>query len=585
VAEATSAALPLARRSEGWFEIETDVVGMEQGYSFLLPDGARVPDPAARGQLRDVHGPSRLVDPLAYAWSTHAWRGRPWEEAIIYELHTGTFSQSGDFDGVRRKLDYLADLGVTAIELMPVAQFAGNRGWGYDGVLPYAPHVAYGCPQALKRLVDGAHERELMVLLDVVYNHFGPDGNYLHLYAPEFFNPQGRTPWGDGIAYDRRPVRDFFIDNALFWLEEYRFDGLRLDAIDQIQDTSELHILEELASRVRSVITDRHVHLTTEDDRNVAFLHERSPVGTPRLYTAEWNDDFHHSAHVLCTSDRDGYYLDYAQETAAKLARALSEGYIFQGERSLFRDGAKRGEPSAHLPPSAFINFLQNHDQVGNRAFGERLASLAEAKALDVLTAILLLSPQIPLLFMGEEWGEIRPFCFFTDFHGELRDAVREGRRNEFSKWSAFQDPESRARIPDPNSATTWEASRLDWDAHRSSLHERRLALTSKLLDLRRREIVPRLTGIAGRAGHILFADGFGLAVEWRLGDRSRLILFANLSASQLRFPPHIAASAFADGRTLHQTCENAGEQLRAGSLPAWSAVFGLTEAAGVPGS
>jgi maltooligosyltrehalose trehalohydrolase len=580
VADAIGATTALARRNDGWFEVETDAVGVEQGYSFLLPGGICVPDPAARAQVRDVHGPSRLVDPTAYAWRTHAWSGRPWEEAVVYELHTGTFTEAGDFGGVRGKLDYLAALGITAIELMPVAQFAGRRGWGYDGVLPYAPHVAYGGPEALKRLVDAAHERGLMVLLDVVYNHFGPDGNYLHLYAPQFFHPDHHTPWGASIAYDRRPVRDFIIDNALYWLEEYRFDGLRLDAIDQIQDASEPHILEELASTVRSAITDRHVHLTTEDDRNVAFLHERAPDTEPRLYTAEWNDDFHHAAHVLCTEDRDGYYADYAQETVARLGRALSEGYIYQGEPSLFRNGARRGEASGHLPPTAFIHFLQNHDQIGNRAFGERLASLTETKALDALTAILLLSPQIPLLYMGEEWGETRPFCFFTDFHGELGAAVREGRRNEFRKWRAFQDREKRARIPDPNAPTTFEASTLDWSAPRQPPHDRKLALTAQLLALRRTEVVPRLKGIGGHAGRVLFAGSTGLGVEWQLAGGGRLALFANLSAGRMALPDTgVASSRGSRGRTLYQTSGDTSEQLRAGSLPAWSVVLWLKDA------
>jgi len=580
VADATGATTALTPRDDGWFEAETNVVGVERGYSFLLPGGTRVPDPAARAQMSDVHGPSRLVDPKAYAWRTHAWRGRPWEEAVIYELHTGTFTKAGDFDGVCRKLDYLAGLGITAIELMPVAQFAGRRGWGYDGVLLYAPHVAYGGPEALKRLVDAAHERGLMMLLDVVYNHFGPDGNYLHLYAAQFFHPDRHTPWGAAIAYERQPVRHFFIDNALYWLEEYRFDGLRLDAIDQIQDTSHPHILEELASTVRSAITDRHVHLTTEDDRNVTYLHDRSPGAEPRLYTAEWNDDFHHAAQALCADDRDGYYADYAQETVAKLGRALSEGYIYQGEPSAFRDGTRRGEASGHMPPTAFIHFLQNHDQIGNRAFGERLAGLAETKAIDALTAILLLCPQIPLLYMGEEWGETRPFCFFTDFHGELGVAVREGRRKEFRQWSAFQDPESRARIPDPNAPVTFEASKLDWSAPERPPHDRKLALTAQLLDLRQKEIVPRLKGIGGHAGRMLFAGSTGLGVEWRLADGSKLTLIANLSAGRVVLPDTGAAPArISHGRTLYQTSDDTSEQLQAGFLPAWSVVFSLTGA------
>jgi malto-oligosyltrehalose trehalohydrolase len=583
VAEANGATRPLAPQSEHWFEVETEVVEVGQAYSFQLPNGVRIPDPAARAQVSDAHGPSRLVDPRAFAWRSHAWRGRPWEEAVIYELHTGTFTGAGDFDGVRSKLDYIAGLGVTAIELMPVAQFAGRRGWGYDGVLPYAPHVAYGGPEALKRLVDAAHERGLMVLLDVVYNHFGPDGNYLHLYAPQFFHPECHTPWGAAIAYHRRPVRDFFIDNALYWLEEYRFDGLRLDAIDQIRDASKPHVLEELAARVRSTVTDRHVHLTTEDDRNVAFLHDRSPRGEVKLYTAEWNDDYHHVAHLLSTGECDGYYADYTSESTAKFGRALSEGYVYQGEPSAFREGAKRGQPSGHLPPTAFINFLQNHDQIGNRAFGERLAVLAEARALDALTAILLLSPHIPLLFMGEEWGETRPFYFFTDFHGELGAAVREGRRNEFRKWPAFHDPDNRARIPDPNAPATFDACKLDWSATQADAHSARCALTVELLELRRSEIAPRLKGMRGGAGRLLSIGSASLGVEWQLADASRLTLFANLSAAPAPFSTVCAALA-SRGRLLYQNLEDAGEQLRAGFLPPWSVLFRLADAAAALG-
>ena len=450
-AETSGTSQAMQAAGDGWFEIVTDAVPIETGYCFELPDGMRVPDPAARAQIGDVHGASRLVDPRAYQWKTADWRGRPWHEAVIYELHTGTFTEDGTFAGTEAKLDYLAELGVTAVELMPVAQFSGERGWGYDGVLLYAPHTAYGGPEALKRLIDAAHERGLMMLLDVVYNHFGPDGNYLHLYAPQFFNPNRHTPWGAAIDYTKPAVRSFCVENALYWLEEYRFDGLRLDAIDQIHDASSPSILEELAETVRNRITDRHIHLTTEDNRNITRLHERDAAGQPKRYDAEWNDDVHHAAHVIATGEQDGYYIDYQTQPVKQLARALASGYIYQGEASPFLDGAPRGEPSADLPPTAFVDFLQNHDQIGNRAFGERLTSLAGPQAIDALTAVLLLSPHIPLIYMGEEWGETQPFFFFTDFHGDLGDAVREGRRNEFSKWQSFRDAANREKIPDPN--------------------------------------------------------------------------------------------------------------------------------------
>ncbi len=566
-------ALPMERSADGWFELTTNEVEIGGSYLFQLPNGMRVPDPAARAQRRDVHGPSKLIDPRAYEWKCADWRGRPWEEAVIYELHTGTFTPEGTFAGIESKLDALVELGVTVVELMPVAQFGGNRGWGYDGVLMYAPHVAYGGPDQLKHLIDAAHERGLMVFLDVVYNHFGPDGNYLHTYAADFFNPGRHTPWGIAIAYDRAPVRAFFIENALYWLEEYRFDGLRLDAIDQIRDDSVPSLLEEMAITVQKRITDRHVHLTTEDDRNVAFLLERAN-GVPKLYAGEWNDDFHHVAHVIATGEADGYYQDYTDGPVAKLARSLSEGFVYQGEPSPFRDGSKRGEPSAGLPPTAFIDCLQNHDQVGNRAFGERLGSLTSPHLMEALTAVLLLSPSIPLLFMGEEWGETHPFCFFTDFHGELARQVREGRRNEFGRWEAFRDPKNRERIPDPNALSTFEASKLDWSETAQSPHRERLALTTRLLAIRAREIVPRLAGVEGQAGTVLAAEHGGLAVVWRLGDGGDLAMMASLGDEAWNVPE----GAHTEGRLIYESADGCDAALEAGKLPPWSVVVRVRE-------
>jgi len=569
---------PMLRSADGWFELTTDLVQTGGSYLFQLADGQRVPDPAARAQRRDVHGPSRLIDAKAYEWTCAQWRGRPWEEAVIYELHPGTFTAEGTFAGIESKLDELVKLGVTVVELMPVAQFSGTRGWGYDGVLLYAPHMAYGGPEQLKHLIDAAHARGLMVFLDVVYNHFGPDGNYLHTYAPDFFHHDRHTPWGVAIAYDRAPVRAFFIENALYWLEEYRFDGLRLDAIDQIHDDSTPSILEEIATTVHGRITDRHVHLTTEDDRNVTFLLERAD-GVPKLYTGEWNDDFHHAAHVIATGESDGYYADYTVGPVPRLARALAEGFIYQGEPSRFRDGAPRGAPSAGLPPLAFIDCLQNHDQVGNRAFGERLESLAAPQAVEALTAVLLLSPSIPLLFMGEEWGETHPFCFFTDFHGELARQVREGRRNEFRRWSAFGDPKNRERIPDPNALTTFEASKLDWNEPAQSPHRERLALVKRLIEIRAREICPRLAGIEGKAGKVLGANDGGLAVAWRLGDGSELFLFAGLGDAEWKVPESLPRSRSAVGQLIYETAAECDAALQSGTLPPWSVVVRIGKA------
>ena len=550
-------------RGGGWWTLEVEDAGAGMEYVFVRPDGMAVPDPASRAQAGDVHGPSLLTDPHGYRWRTERWQGRRWEEAVLYELHIGTFTPEGTFRAAIDRLDHLAALGVTAIEIMPVAQFAGNRGWGYDGVFLYAPHNAYGAPDDLKRLVDAAHSKGLMVLLDVVYNHFGPEGNYLNAYAPGFFHPERHTPWGAAIAYEKRPVRDFMIGNALYWLREFRFDGLRLDAIDNIRDEeSDEDLLVEMARRIRDEIADRPVHLTTEDNRNITRLHERGGDGSVPLYTGEWNDDFHNAAHVAATGEADAYYADFARDHWRKLARALAEGFAFQGEPKA--DGEARGEPSAHLPPTVFVDFLQNHDQVGNRAFGERLIDLADGRMVRALTAILILSPHVPLLFMGEEWGETNPFAFFTDFHGELAEAVRKGRRKEFARFAAFRDPERRKAIPDPNAPATFEASRIDWNRMKTEEGRDWLAFYRELLAIRRDEIVPHLAGTAANCGRVMEAGEGSIAVDWQLSGAT-LRLRANLQGEEARIEP-------AGGRILYALPGATTET----SLPPFSVVVQL---------
>ncbi len=450
---------------------------------------------------------------------------------------------------------------------MPVAQFAGCRGWGYDGVLPYCPHRVYGGPEGLKRLVDAAHERDLMVVLDVVYNHFGPDGNFLHAYAPEFFDHDRQTPWGDAIRFAAPQVRAFFIENALYWLQEFRLDGLRLDAIDQILDTSDKPVLEELAERVRSDVADRPVHLTTEDERNIIHLHPRDPDGHPLLHTAEWNDDIHHAAHALATGESEGYYRDFASDAIGCLLRGLSEGFIFQGEPYSPWSNRARGVRSVTQPPAAFVDFLQNHDQVGNRAFGERLSILADPRTIELLTAVLLLNPQIPLLFMGEEYGETRPFLFFTDFTGDLADSVREGRRREFAAFAAFADAGDRQSIPDPNDPTTFEACHLDWDRAETPEGRARLALVERLLTVRRTEIAPRLRGttamraIARRAGDRAFD------IAWHLGEITFRIV-ANFAETAVTVET-LAPTA----KVVFESVEGAGDALIEGRVDGRSLV------------
>lgn len=515
----------------GWFEAVLPGVGGGDDYAFVLDSGQVVPDPAARAQAGDVHGPSRVCDPHAFTWTP--WAGRAWEEAVISEVHIGTFTAEGTFRAAQDKLAHLAETGITALEIMPVAQFAGNRGWGYDGVLPYAPHPAYGTPDDLKALIDAAHGHGLMVLLDVVYNHFGPEGNYLAAYAPEFFDPDRQTPWGDAIAYGRDPVRRFFVENALYWMDEFHLDGLRLDAVDHVRDTTNPEILAEIALSVRERFPD--AHLTTEDNRNITRLHRRDEHGRPRLYSGEWNDDFHNVAHVIATGESEGYYADFAQDKWAKFARALAEGFVWQGEHSPYME-APRGEPSVHLPPTAFVDFLQNHDQTGNRAFGERLLVLSSPAMVRALMTIHLLSPHIPLMFMGEEWGETRPFCFFTDFHGDLAEAVREGRRREFAGFGAFANPAQRRAIPDPNALATFEASRIDWDHPDTAEGRAWLTFTRDLLALRRARILPHLKGAGGHGGQVVLAQDGLIAVDWHL-EGATLSLRANLSDAAADLP------------------------------------------------
>lgn len=520
----------------GWHELVLPGARAGTRYQFQVNDGLLVPDPASRCNPDDVHGASEVIDPGTFDWQDSAWRGRPWDEAVIYELHVGTFSPEGSFDGVRQRLDYLAELGVTAIELMPLADFPGACNWGYDGVLPFAPDSRYGPPEALKALVQAVHARNMMVLLDVVYNHFGPEGNYLHVYAHEFFNESHHTPWGAAINFDgsgRREVREFFIQNALYWLEEYHFDGLRLDAVHAIHNDSVPHFLVELAGRVRAKLENtRHVHLVLENDAN-----EARHLGSGR-YDAQWNDDLHHALHVLCSGEADGYYADYADDPARHLGRCLAEGFAYQGEASGFRGHAVRGEVSTHLPMQAFVGFLQSHDQIGNRAFGERIAQLAPKGAVRAAAAIYLLAPAIPLLFMGEEFGAPSPFLFFCDFGDDLREAVTNGRRREFGRFARFASTASQAQVPDPNDEETFLRSKLDWDSLAQPAQAEWLAFYRDLIRIRRETMLPLQRGLIEGGAEYRVPAPRCLRVTWRLADGSRLQLDANLSQESQRLDP-----------------------------------------------
>ena len=514
----------MTRSDDGWFSGEIRDVAAGTRYKFRIDDEIDVPDPASAFQPEDVFGPSEVIDHAAYPWRAADWRGRPWREAVIIETHVGTFTQDGSYHAMIEKLDHLVQTGITALELMPLADFAGTRNWGYDGVLWYAPDSAYGRPDDLKALIDGAHLRGLMVFLDVVYNHFGPEGNYLGRYAPGFFT-EVQTPWGSAIDYRVPQVRAFAIENALHWLREYRFDGLRLDAVNSIAEPGGLSLLRDLSAAAGELAaeTGRHIHLVLENGDNRASILDATQDPPRGKYRAQWNDDYHHASRVLMTKESQGYYSDYQRSPLDDIARSLSSGFVYQGEMSAFR-GRKRGEPSGDLAPTAFINFLQNHDQIGNRAFGDRLECVAKPEAIEAALAVMLLAPAIPMLFMGEEWGSKTPFPFFCDFKGDLADAVRKGRRSEYAwAYDKYGD-----EIPDALAPATFQSAALDWNERDEPVAQRQLRRLQELLAIRRREIVPRLAGATFGAAKAA-ADGL-LTAHWRMGDDATLRLLANLS-------------------------------------------------------
>ena len=567
---ATARRLAMQLQPGGWHERIEPTAGAGTRYRFIVRGGLAVPDPASRWNPDDVHAPSVVTDTAAHAWQDTEWTGRPWHEAVVYELHVGTFTPEGSYLAAARHLGELAALGITAVELMPLADFPGARGWGYDGVLPFAPHAGYGTPGELKQFVDAAHGHGLMVLLDVVYNHFGPEGNYLHAYCPSFFNPAHQTPWGAAINFDgdhSRTVRDFFIHNALYWVEEFHFDGLRLDAVHAICDDGSPHIACEIGRALRDGPgKQRHVHLVLENDANEARHLERDPLGTPFCADAQWNDDLHHAAHVLVSGECDGYYADYAEVPLAQFGRALAEGFVYQGELSPLR-AEPRGEPSAHLPGAAFVSFVQNHDQIGNRAFGERLHALAscDPATLEAVYACLLLSPHVPMLFMGEEFAASTPFLYFCDFGPELAEAVSTGRREEFKRFALFADEAARARIPDPNAVSSFTASKLHWEERGASGHRERLALFERLLALRHEWLTPRLAQQRGGGRHRV--EGDVLRVEWALADGSTWRVVANFGGT--------AAAVASVGQTVYAHGADAVQLLPGGVLVGLEAVDG----------
>jgi 1,4-alpha-glucan branching enzyme/maltooligosyltrehalose trehalohydrolase len=531
-------------------------------YRFRINGNELVPDPASRCNPEGVHGASVVVDARSFVWDD-GWQGRPWSEVVLYELHVGTFTQEGTFRAAEARLAELAQIGITAVELMPLAAFSGRFGWGYDGVLPFAPHAAYGNPDELRSLVQTAHRLGLMVFVDVVYNHFGPDGNYLHAYAQEFFSKEHHSPWGAAINFDGSGshwVREYFKHNALYWIEEFQIDGLRLDAVHAIADTSAPDILEEISAAVRASAPGRHVHLVLENENNEYSRLTAEPM--PGRYDGQWNDDFHHALHVAMTGDNSGFFVDYGREPMDLLARTLTHGMLFEGSPRKLGGARERIEVAPPQPLPTLINFANNHDQVGNRAFGERLSQLLPPEAAPLATLLALLTPATPMLFFGDEVGSPTPFLYFADWDGELREAVRKGRAREFNHAVDEDGP----ALPDPCSADTFEASRpLQPDVQAGQWW---LDLVTQALAARRQFIIPRqrqlLTGqhTARRIGDK------GVAVQWRYDNGQELALELNLGAEPIVVDT--ASVGPVEARDVFSYRRSSADPQ--GTWPAWSA-------------
>lgn len=515
--------IPMTLHPAGIFEAVADGIGPRIRYRYRVDGAAEYPDPASRLQPEGLHGPSIVVDPRHYAWHDQSWTGLAAGALVFYELHVGTFTPEGTLAAARERLPYLRDLGITAVELMPVGEFPGRWNWGYDPGAMFAPSRAYGTPDDLRALVDEAHRLGLAVFLDVVYNHFGPDGAYAAALSPAFFSPRHRTPWGAAINLDGEgspAVRAFFIDNARHWLIEYHLDGLRLDATHAIVDESPVHFLAELAAAVRGV-PGWPRYLVAEDHRNLDRLVRRPDEGGYGL-DAVWSDDYHHQVRRILTGQDDGYFADFTASTR-ELATIIRQGWLYTGQHASFFRG-KRGTDPAGIPPHRFVHCVQNHDQVGNRPQGDRLTQAVGLPAYRAVSTLLLCAPQTPLLFMGQEWASRSPFLYFTDHAGELGRRVTEGRRREFRGFRGFET------IPDPQDPATFQRSKLDWDEAATAPHAGILQLYRDLL-YRRRQLggpdeasSPADGGIVLRRGRHLILAALREDVELPLAPAAEIV-------------------------------------------------------------
>ncbi len=522
--------IPAASNGSGWHVLTTSEAKAGTQYSFVLPDGSEVPDPASRYQPRDVHGPSEVIDPAAYTWRDEGWTGRRWEEAVLYELHVGTFTPEGTFRAAIDRLDHLAELGVTSIELMCLSDFAGNRNWGYDGVLLYAPDSAYGRPEDVKAFIDEAHARKMMVILDVVYNHFGPEGNYISRYFPQVCSDRHKdTPWGGALNFDGQgssEVRDFILHNALYWVEEFHVDGLRIDASHAMIDESPRHVLNELKDRVQVAANGRIVHLILESEDNVAERLTRDSRGGLNDYTAQWNHDITHLLAAVLGSNCEERRENDQGETE-KLGKAISRGFVIAAEE----EGCTGLE--REVPPTAFVAFIQTHDLIGNRIFGDRIFGIASRESVRAIAAIYLLLPQIPMIFMGEEWAASSPFPFFCDYQGELAEAVRKGRCEQLSKQDPAPSADEMKRAPDPQAEETLRSAQLRWEELKDAGHAEWFGWYKQVLQVRQRFVVPVLKDLEGSCSRFEVLGPGRLKVTWDLADGVKLYLATNLCSEQ----------------------------------------------------
>ncbi len=523
--------LTMSAKPDGWHELSTSSAAVGSRYCFVLPDGTRVPDPASRYQPEDVSGPSEVTDPNAFCWTDKAWQGIPWTEAILYELHIGTFTPEGTFRAAAERLGHLSELGINAIELMCLSDFAGKRNWGYDGVLLYAPDSAYGTPDELKAFLDAAHACGIMVLLDVVYNHFGPEGNLISNYFSQICSDLHETPWGRGLNFDGplcAEVRDFIIHNALYWIEEFHVDGLRIDASHAMIDDSPKHILDELHDRIEALPLSRPVHLILESEQNIEARLTRDDNGAAAAYTAQWNHDITHLLGAvfsnLCEAGRE--------EETGKLGKALAEGFVLAAQMA-------SGSPCCTVPPTSFIAFIQTHDLVGNRIFGDRIFAAASANAIRAIASIYLLLPQIPMLFMGEEWGASTPFPFFCDYHGQLAAAVKKGRFAQLTKLDPAPSEDEMKRAPDPQAESTWRSAQLDWRELDQPSHATWFDWYKRILAVRRQAVVPLLKEPNLSCGVSEIVGPGALTIRWTMASGATLHLAANLCKQPSSgFPP-----------------------------------------------